>query len=261
MRAENTPAGAMPVVESATLSQSYPFGPWFAPYRVPRAGTSGLVDPRMVGITFEGENSGAAGSAGGASGGQSDSGSAGSSGDAGSTQGGSAGSAGTSATDDVALGEPGKRALEAERTARKTAEDRAKAAERERDEEKLKNASDQDKAIAAAKEQGKTEVVERLHNTVRRTAVREALLTAGAVPSLVADLSRADEFAALKVNDDDEIDEDGLAKAVKKHMARVPDAYKVPGNSGSADGGARGSSKGRSDSLEDSIAAFYDGKA
>lgn len=250
-------AGAMPVVESATLSQSYPFGPWFAPYRVPRPGTSGLVDPRAVGILFEGEGAGSAGSAGGASGGQSDSGSAGSSGDAGGTQGGSTGGDAGPATGDAALGEAGKRALEAERTARKAAEDRAKAAEKERDEAKLANASDHDRAIAAAKAEGEATVTDRLHAAVRRQSVREALLAAGVAAGLVADLSKADEFVGLKVGDDDEIDSKELAAAVKAHKDRVPDAYKAPGSSGSADGGARGGDRAPATTLEDSIMRHY----
>ena len=47
---ESTPAGAMPVVASATLAQSYPVGPWWAPYRLPFG-----VDARGAGVCFDGE--------------------------------------------------------------------------------------------------------------------------------------------------------------------------------------------------------------
>lgn len=142
--------------------------------------------------------------------------------------------------DEDALGEPGKRALQVEREAVKAAKAERDAAMKELADLKLATASESEKAIAQAKTEGKTEVIARLHATVRRAAVREALVTAGAIPSLVADLSKADEFAALKVNDDDEIDSEELAKAVKAHKTRVKDAYAAPGDSGSADGGAQG---------------------
>lgn len=242
MTTRKTPAGATPVAESAMLSQSYPFGPWWAPYRVPRPGMNGLVDPRAVGIVFRGDSAPDAGAAGGAGGSGSDSPPAGSNTDGDGDKGGSTDSgADQSATDDAALGEPGKRALEREREARKAAEDRAKAAEKERDEAKLANASEQERAIAAAKAEGKNEVLDQLHTVVRRTAVREALIAAGAPASLVADLSKADEFAALKVTDDNEIDAKELRDAVKAHKERVPDAYRPAGESGgTADGGSRG---------------------
>ncbi len=241
-------AGATPVVASATLAQSYPFGPWWAQYRVPRPGMNGMIDPRALGIVFEGEG-GDAGANPPA---------AGSSGDGGTSGGTTEGGKAKSATDDEPLGEPGKRALERERTARQEAEDRAKAAEKERDDLKLANASEAEKAIAAAREEGKAEVVAQLHEVVRRTAVREALITAGAPASLVADLSRADEFSALKVRADNSIDAKDLEAAVAKHKERVPDAYRAAGGSGSAEGGARGGDRAPAKTLEEATIAYYE---
>lgn len=146
--------------------------------------------------------------------------------------------------DESALGDAGKRAIQVEREAARTAKAEAAALAKELEALKLASASESEKAIAAAKAEGKSEVLTRLHATVRRATVREALIGNGALPSLVADLSRADEFASLTVNDDDEIDPKELADAVKAHKARVPDAYTKPatppGERGSADGGAAG---------------------
>lgn len=225
-------AGAMPVAASAMLAQSYPFGPGFAAYRLPFLGTNG-IGSRELGVCLEGEPTGGA-----------------------TPPAGDPPPAPTSdppkdpppapATGDPeGLGDAGKRALEAERARAKAAEDRAKAAEKERDELKLATASETDKAIAAAKKAGADEVIGRVHATVRRAAVREALASAGAIPSLISDLARADEFAELKVNDDDEVDAKELADAIAKHKARVPDAYKAAAASGSADGGARSGDGGK----------------
>lgn len=166
--------------------------------------------------------------------------------------------------DEGALGESGKRALEAERSARREAEDRAKKAEKERDDLKLATASEADKAIAAARSEGEKAVIERLHAAVRRSAVREALAAAGATPSLVPDLSLAAEFTGLKVGDNDEIDAEELAKAVKAHKARVPDAYTKPtppaGATGSSDGGAAGSGQPPAKDLESALERHYGGQ-
>jgi hypothetical protein len=167
--------------------------------------------------------------------------------------------------DDDALGEPGKRALQAERDARQRAEDRAKAAERERDELKAQTQTDAEKAVTEAKAAGKTEVLSRLQTVVRRSAVEKALMQAGATPSLIDDLAGAREFAALKVNDDDEIDPKELADAVKAHKARVPDAYKAaqpaPGATGSSDAGARGGGQEPAKTLTDAIERHYNPQA
>jgi hypothetical protein len=224
---QTTPADAMPVVSDATSDQSYPFGPEFAAYRLPFPAANAMIGSRAAGVCLEGEPSGGANPPAG---------------DPPPTP---TPTPPTEPPPPPATGDPematdaGKRALDAERTRAKAAEDRAKAAEKERDELKLATASDTDKAIAKAKKEGADEVIGRVHATVRRAAVREALATAGAMPSLIADLARADEFAALKVSDEDEVDAKELADAVKAHKARVPDAYRAAAAAGSADGGSR----------------------
>jgi hypothetical protein len=163
--------------------------------------------------------------------------------------------------DESALGEAGKRAIQVEREAARAAKAEAAEARRELEALKLATASEAEKAIAAAKSEGKAEVLDRLHATIRRSAVREALVAAGVPAGLVADLSKADEFTSLKVGDDDAIDEKDLAEAVKRHKARVPDAYRAPDAQGSADGGARGGDRAPAASMEDAITREYEERA
>lgn len=247
MTNRQTPAGAMPVVESATLSQSYPFGPWFAPYRVPRPGMNGIVDPRAVGITFEGEG-GEAGASPPAAGSAGDDG--GDKGGSGTNDANGAPATGPQPDGDGMTSEAGRTLL---RELRQQVKDLAK----ERDEAKLANASEHEKAIAAARTEGEQKVIDRLHATVRRSAVSTALMAAGVPAGLVPDLSKADEFTGLKVGADDEINPADLAAAVKAHKARVPDAYRPAGSSGSADGGARGGDRAPAGSSEEAILRHY----
>lgn len=242
MNDQTTPAGAMPVAASAMLAQSYPSGPAFAAYRLPSPGTPGA---REAGVCFEGEP------AGGATPPASDPPPT-------PTSDPPADAPPPPATGDPdALGDAGKRALEAERARAKAAEDRAKAAEKERDELKSRTQSAEDKALEEAKNAGRDEVIQRLHATARRSAVRTALAAAGATPTLIADLAKADEFAALKVNDDDEVDAKELEDAIKTHKARVPDAYKTAPAPGSADGGTRNSDKPPAKDLTSALERHY----
>jgi hypothetical protein len=124
--------------------------------------------------------------------------------------------------DDDGLGDAGKRALESRTRP-------GEAAERERDDlkrrlEELENASksEHEKALAQAKKDGRAEVARKLPGAVRRSEVRAALSRRG--PSDVLDLaSRADEFAALKVNDEGEVQ--GLDEAVEAFKKATPDLF------------------------------------
>lgn len=155
-------------------------------------------------------------------------------------QGGSStGSSKSTATgDDGALGEGGKRALEAERTSRKAAEDRAKAFEKELADLKAASLSDTEKAIADAKKAGATEASTRMAAQIRRSEVKAALTAAGVSGSLLDLAARADEFAKLVVSDDGEIE--GLESAVKAFKDSHPDVFTKPAAAGTADGGTRG---------------------
>lgn len=240
MTNQTTPAGAMPVVASATLAQSYPFGPGFAAYRLPCPGLNGIVSPREIGIGFEGE-AGDAGSAGAtrAGSGQAAGGDAGAAGTAAAT-----GSASTSDAD-AALGEAGKGALEKERTARRDAEKARQAAVDELERLKAATLSDAEKAIAEAKKAGAAEVSAKLSTRIRSSEVRAALIGAGAASSLLDLAIRADEFAALEVTDDGAIEglDEALAAFRKGHPDVFTKAGATPGSGDTGTGGGRAGGK------------------
>jgi hypothetical protein len=161
-----------------------------------------------------------------------------------------------SAPDDVAgLGDAGKRALDAMKAERNAAIAAAKAAERELEQLKAASLSESEKAIAAARKAGADEVTDRLHARVRRAETKLALAAAGATPSLIEDLANAAEFAALRIDENDQVI--GLDDAVKAHKARVPDAYRAPATPGpgSVDGGPRAPGAPRATDLATAVAA------
>jgi len=161
-----------------------------------------------------------------------------------------------SAPDDLlALGDAGKRALDAMKAERNAAIAASKAAERELEQLRSASLSENEKAIAAARKAGADEVTERLHARVRRAEVKLALGRAGAMPSLIEDLANAAEFAALVVDDTDQVT--GLDDALKSHRSRVPDAYRAPATPGpgSVDGGPRAPGAPRATDLATAVAA------
>jgi hypothetical protein len=143
--------------------------------------------------------------------------------------------------DSDALGDAGKRALEAERTARKTAEKAA--AEATKRVEELENATktDTEKAIAEAKKEGNLEATTKLTASIRRSEVKAALTAAGVNAALLDLAIRADEFAALEVDADGEVR--GLDTAVDAFRKSHPDVFKAPVQVGSSDGGTRGTAR------------------
>lgn len=129
-----------------------------------------------------------------------------------------------SATDgDEPLGPAGTRALEAERRTAREAQDRASALQRELDELKVKGLSESERAVADAKKAGAQEVTERFHGQIRRAEVRSALTSAGINPSVLDLAAKADEFAALKVNESGEVD--GLDAAVEAFKRARSDLF------------------------------------
>lgn len=161
-----------------------------------------------------------------------------------------------SAPDDaLGLGDAGKRALDAMKAERNAALAASKAAERELEQLRTANLSETEKAIAAARKAGADEVTERLHVRVRRAETKLALARAGAMPSLIEDLANAAEFAALVVDDSDQVT--GLDDALKAHRSRVPDAYRMPTTPGpgSVDGGPRAPGAPRATDLAAAVAA------
>jgi hypothetical protein len=134
---------------------------------------------------------------------------------------------------DEGLGEGGRNALQQEREARRTAErelrkltDKVAALE-------LAGKSEQEQAVAKAKAEGATEALAKAQAMVRRASVREALVAAGCTdPAIVA---RADEFGALPVDEDGNVD--GLSKAVSDFRGAHPTLFTARRPSGSADAG------------------------
>lgn len=246
VKTNDSSAGATPVAGGAMPSQSYPTGSVFAAYRLPYPGAIGA---REAGVCFEGEPAGGATPPAD-----------------GAPPTPPAGAAPAEpptppATGDGALGDAGKRALEAERTARKSAEDRAKAAETERDELKAATQSDTEKAIADARKAGADETSTKLHGQIRYAKVEAALSAAGIKPSVMDLAVKADEFATLKVNDKGEVAiVEGLDEAIKEFKTKRGDLFGAASGDGSADGGARGNQPSPTATLEDAVNAQYAGK-
>lgn len=116
----------------------------------------------------------------------------------------------------------------------------AKAAEKERDELKAAGLSESERAVADAKKAGAAEVTERFHSQIRRAEVRAALTSAGITPSVLDLATKADEFSALKVNEDgDVVGLDGVVDAFKKARPELFAAKATP-RPGDAGLGPRG---------------------
>jgi hypothetical protein len=133
------------------------------------------------------------------------------------------------------LGDAGKRAIDAERAKATAADKRAKAAEAELEKLRTATLSDTEKAIDQAKKDGAAEVLTRIHGQVRRSEVRTALISAGLTPSLLSLAAKSDEFEALKVSDDGEVE--GLDDAVAGFKKAHADLFGKPGIPGSFDTG------------------------
>jgi hypothetical protein len=143
----------------------------------------------------------------------------------------------TATVDDAALGDTGKRALEAERKAAREAQRRAEAAEKALEELKLAGASETEKAIAAARKEGAAEVTERYHAQIRRSEIKAALVGAGINASVLDLAVNAAEFGDLKVSGDGEVE--GLSQTVAAFKASRADLFRV-GTVGSPDAGTGG---------------------
>jgi hypothetical protein len=124
------------------------------------------------------------------------------------------------------LGEAGKRALEAERRARREAEDKAKALEKERDDLKAATQSESEKALDEARKEERKKVASEYEARIRRTEARSALRAAGMTNEKALELyAGAPEFASLKVTDDGSVE--GLDEVVKQLKADVPESFAV----------------------------------
>lgn len=125
------------------------------------------------------------------------------------------------------LGDAGKRAIQAERDARREAERLRLEAERERDELRTKHQTAEEKALEAARKEGATGERVRTDAIVRRAEVKAALGAAGLMPSVLDMAIHAEDFAALKVSDDGQVQ--GLEAAVAKFKANRADLFRSGG--------------------------------
>lgn len=127
--------------------------------------------------------------------------------------------------DDAALGDAGKRILAEARRAAKEAEDRARAAEAERDALRTATQSEQEKALEAARKEAAAEVRTTFESRIRRSEIRTALTAAGISATELDLASAAPEFARLRVTDDGV---DGLTEAVTTFKALHPTLFAKP---------------------------------
>lgn len=178
------------------------------------------------------------------------------SGDAGAASTGDAGTPpATTVGGDEPLGEGGKRALEAERAARKAAEQRAKALETERDTLKTATQSEQEKAIDAAKKAAAAEERTKWEGRTLRAESKGALAAAGAADVDVAIAAFLDQHPDLKVTESGDVEDlDATVKAFKQKHPTLFTA-RVPG--GSADQGAKPPTDKRAASLEEAYERHY----
>lgn len=135
------------------------------------------------------------------------------------------------ATGEDALGDAGKQALDAERTARKEAEKAAKALQRELEQVRTANLSEAEKAIAEAEKRGEANALSRVG--IRLVDAELRLAAAGRTLTTDALLT----FDRAKFLVDGDVDRDALSKWVEQNsVAATPPP---PSRFGDADQGVR----------------------
>ena len=159
------------------------------------------------------------------------------------------------ATGEGDLGEAGRRALEAERQARRDAETRAQTAEAERDQLKVATQSDAEKALTQAKREASAEERAKWQGHIRATEVKSQLRTAGLTNEKALELAaRAPEFAKLKVTDEGVVEQ--VAETVEAFKKDYPEMFSRPTSPapGGSWGGAEGGSTGKQpETLQDAV--------
>ncbi len=144
--------------------------------------------------------------------------------------------------DDEPLGEGGKRALEAERKARRDAETARKALEDELAELKKAGLSEQEKAIEDAKTAGATEAAAKYAALIVAAEVKAAGASKVA-PEALDDLPRLLDLDPTKlVSDDGTVDTKAISSAIDEMVKAKPYLAPKAGGGGGADPdqGARG---------------------
>lgn len=134
------------------------------------------------------------------------------------------------------LGDAGKRALEAERRARKEADDARKKAEDELAEIRKGQMSESEKAIEEARTAGRDEATSAANERVIRSEVRAA--AAGKLED-PADAVKFLDLGKFKVGDDGNVDEAAITSAIDELVKDKPYLAARRGPGGTADGGPR----------------------
>jgi hypothetical protein len=146
---------------------------------------------------------------------------------------------------DAALGDAGKRALDAMKVERKAAEDRARKAEAELETLRTSQLSEHEKAIAQARREATAEAIDKAHAMVRRSEVRRALQAAGVTSDALDLAAGAAEFSELAVDDDGLVAD--LERAVDSFRRSHPSLFATARPAaGNFDGGSGGASAAQS---------------
>jgi hypothetical protein len=146
---------------------------------------------------------------------------------------------------EAALGDAGKRALDALRAERRAAEDRARRAEAELEQLRAASLSEHDKAIAQARKEATAEAERTWSARLRSAEVARALQAASATPDAL-DLAVLDpSFAALAIDDEGRVD--GLDTAVAAFRKARPSLFATSRPAaGNFDGGTGGAASPQS---------------
>lgn len=155
---------------------------------------------------------------------------------------------------DDKLGPAGERALREERAARAKAERDLKAIRKEFDDLKAAHATDAEKAVLKAKEEGKAEALKTANARVLKSEIKAAAAGKLADPSDAVRLLDSDEFT----DDDGEVDDKKLAKAIEQLLKDKP--YLAGKGRGNGDGGGGPRGKDAEPSMDDWLRAQARGR-
>ena len=151
---------------------------------------------------------------------------------------------------DEPLGEPGKRALDAERAAHKEAKRQLREMETQLEEARLAQMSEQEKAVAEARKAGESDATARVQTRLFAAETKVAAAGKLADPSLLADPDVAVKLlglAQIPVTPDGEIDSEAISQAIDQMLKVRPYLASTgatpPPPTGAADGGPQGGSK------------------
>lgn len=145
-----------------------------------------------------------------------------------------------------ALGDAGKKALDAMKAQRKAANDRAKTAEKRVAEleaaEALKDKPADEQAIEKARAEARTETLKTADERIVKANLRAAATGKLADPSDVFAYPKIIDLSSFEVDEDGDVDADALNEAIAALLEKKPHlaAQKPNRFNGDADGGAKG---------------------